>query len=151
MMANYSLFAMKPLDLSTYGIPITINAPEGATVAKGMGAGEMDGVKTLSFDVNKDKFMLAITMDDAPIGPDESIANSVSFSKELKADDNIKIIKEEKNGYIFSKVEDGETNYGFYYVIEKNQRIIEFEEGLNFSNWTLAEIQVLFDAAKTAK
>ena len=141
--------AMSEFDLSDRGIPIKVKAPVNVEIKKGMGAGEMDGAKIYSCLLQKDKFRLEIDMWDAQI--ENTVPELIQDHKDIVIEDEgFEIVKEEENGFIYkTKNEDGD-NFNFYYVKMKDQKAIEFGSGLNFSNYTLEQIETLYEAAKNA-
>ncbi len=141
---------MADLSLADKGIPITISAPEGAEVKKGMLTGEMDGVKIINQTVKKDKFNLDITMFDTD--NEKTVEELVASDKEVSGeDDGFEIITEDANGYLYKTVSDGTTDFSFYYCVIKDNRAIEFTTGLSFSEFSQANVETMMGAAKSAK
>jgi hypothetical protein len=140
----------KEFNLSSFGIPVTVSAPDGAEVKKGLMGGEVDGVQLINVDIKKDNFVLSVMMwDQEPEGDLESAVEDARGVTE-ETDGFKGYILEEENGYIAKIVEDGETDYDFTYVLEKDDRHIEFMTGLSMKNFTEAEVRAMYAAAKAA-
>jgi hypothetical protein len=142
--------ATKDYNLSDFGIPVTVTAPEGAEVKKGMINGEIDGQTIYSADIIKGRFIMMVSMWDNE--PEEGLEDAIASQKEnSEENEGFKgYILEEENGYIFKTVEDGETDYDFIYILEKDDRHIQFSVAFTMKAFTEAEIQVLYAAAKAA-
>jgi hypothetical protein len=138
------------VDLSSKGIPIKISSPAGATVNNGMGMAEMDGVKTINYEVKKGSFILDVSMDDEDMWqePSEYLSDAKEFASE---EEGFELISEEANGFIYKLSIDGDPDYNFYYLKTKNNRAIEFEAGLNMTaEFTLDQVKRMFTVAKGA-
>ncbi|MEA1874377.1 MAG: hypothetical protein U9N51_08125 [Bacteroidota bacterium] len=142
---------MSNTDFTEQSIPITMDVPEGAEITEGMLNGEFGGVNLLNYEVAKDGWILDISMmDEEPYREKEDyIQDAKDFA--LETEGFAEIVDEDESGFIY-KLENEEGNeYNLYYVIIKDDRAIEIEEGLKFTNYTLEEITSMFEAAKTAK
>ncbi len=138
-------------DLSEKGIPVVVTAPAGAEITKGMLAGEIDGTMNYSWDIKKDNFGLEVSMWDTEDG--YTIEEAVAEDKEINAEEEgFEIVSEEANGYIYKYTIEGDEDYSFYYVKEKNGRLIEFTTALNLMDeYTLEDVQAMWAAAVAAK
>lgn len=144
-----SEITMSEMNLFEKGIPVTFLAPEEVEISDGLLNGEFDGIVLHNYEVKKGSFIMDVLMDDADVVDD--IATYLEYAKEEDNEDFVEFVKEEENGYIAKlKSEDGD-NYAFYYVLIKDNRAIEFSEGLNFSDYTLEQIETLYNTAKAAK
>lgn len=142
---------MSNIDFAEQSIPITMDVPEGAEVTEGMLNGEFGGVNLLNYEVAKDGWILDISMmDEAPYGEKEDyIQDAKDFAMETEG--FVEIVDEDESGFIYKLENEDGDEYNLYYVIIKDDRAIEIEEGLKFTNYTLEEITSMFEAAKTAK
>ncbi|WP_108809184.1 hypothetical protein [Aquimarina spinulae] len=142
--------AVASYDLSEKGIPAIIEGPIEATIGEGMGAGEIDGIKTISLGITKDKFKLEINMDSAP--SERTLDELVAFHKELsQEEEGFELIKEDSNGFIYKTTEDGETNHNFNYVkMNEKGDALEMTTGFSLVNYTLEEVEKMYEAAKKA-
>lgn len=137
-------------DLTSQGIPTSIEAPAGASVKDGMSGGEIDGVKTTSVLIDKDMFKLEVNMDSESSGRD--LAGLMEFYKDLDSgDEGFEIVKEEANGYIYKSVTMGDTSYMVRYIkINANGEALEMESGFSIPDYTLEDAEKIFAAAKAA-
>jgi hypothetical protein len=137
-------------DLNANGIPVVVTCPAGAEVKKGMGNAEIDGVKTINYEVAKDDFRLDVTYTTgAEYAKNELLADAKQFAKE--EDGFVEFVSEEDLGFIYKlKTEDGD-DYSFYYLLLKNAEPIEFGKGFSLSVFSLEQIKELYEVAKAAK
>lgn len=143
---------MVEVDLTDKGIPVTLNAPAGHEVAKGMGAYEMEGVKTLNYEIKKGNFILSASMTEEDMYEEASNYYSQAMELAKSSEGFLSIIKEEPNGFIYKMKNAGEDDYNFYYLLVKNKRAIEFEAGLNMlSNFSQDHVEKMYTVAKGAK
>lgn len=138
------------VSLADQGIPVTVMAPEGAEVSKGLLSGEMDGITLYSLDVNKDDYKVNVSMWDEPA--EESVADNIARTKadSQEEDGFASFVKEEANGYIYKVDDDGET-YNFYYVMQKDGKNIIFTSGAIFSSVSQEDAEAMYNAVKQAK
>lgn len=138
------------MDLSEKSVPITINVPTGAEISEGMMNGDFGGVNLVNYEISKDGWILDISMMDET--PYQEISEYIQDAKDLATEtEGFKEITEEvENGFIYKLTNEDGDEYNLYYVIFKNDRAIEIEEGLKFSNFSLEEIKSMFAAAQTA-
>ena len=75
------------IDLSEKGIPVSVNAPDGAVIEGGVGNGmDFDGVVSHVWEINKGEFSLEVAMeDDEPYYGTRDMGNSV-YSTPIVAD-----------------------------------------------------------------
>ena len=142
---------MTNIDFTEQSIPITMDVPEGAEVTEGMLNGEFGGINLLNYEVSKDGWILDVSMmDDEPYGAKEDyIHDAKDFA--LETEGFVEIVEEDENGFIYKLENEDGDEYNLYYVIIKDNRAIEIEEGLKFTNYTLEEIQSMYKAAQSAK
>ncbi len=140
------------VSLADKGIPVTVDAPEGAVIEEGVGNGfEMDGVITHCWEINKGEFSLEVSMDDEEMWQEKS--EYLSDSKEFAEmdEDFVEFVVEEENGFICSYNYEGEIEYDFYFIMVKDNQAIEFAPGLGLSDYGLENIRSLYNTAKSAK
>lgn len=142
---------MANIDLAEQMIPITLDVPEGAEVNEGMLNGDFGGIDLINYEIVKDGWILDISMmDDTPYGTkEEYIQDAKDFAMETEG--FVEIVEEDENGFIYKLENEDGDEYNLYYVIMKDDRAIEIEEGLKFTNFTLEEIQSMYKAAQSAK
>ncbi len=139
------------INLADKGIPVTVTAPTGSEVKKGIANGEFDGVKFMNYYITKDDFILDAMMEDSDL--ESSVTELLADSKQLAQEEDgfSEIVKEETNGFIYKLKADGADDYNFCYILIKDKRAIEFSAGLKFSEFSLENIEILYEAAKNAK
>ncbi|NOZ36136.1 MAG: hypothetical protein GXO80_12670 [Chlorobi bacterium] len=140
------------LNLTDKGIPVTIQAPEGAEVKDGMFKGEFGGIKMLDYEIVKGEFVMEISMNEAK--ETRSIKQIIDDAKETAQTEEgfIKFVKEETNGFIYKVKLDDNEDYKFHYVLMKDDKAIEFTEGLKlFTEFTQKDAETLYNIAKNAK
>lgn len=139
------------IDVTSNGIPISINAPEGATLVGGpVDELEEDGVPTYICEVSKGDFSLAIMMKD-----DETHQKAEDYyrlEEERLEDLGIEgYVLKETNGFIYKYDFNGEIHYGCYYVLIKNNRAIQFTTGIYSDDSSLTNVKAIYTVAKSAK
>lgn len=137
-------------DLSSNEIPVIVTGPAGAEVKRGMGNAEIDGIRTINYELVKDMFKLDVTYTS---GAEYDKAELLSNAKQYATEEEgfVEFVSEEELGFIYKlKTEDGE-DYSFYYLLLKEAQPIEFSTGFSLSTYNLEQVQALFEAAKTAK
>ncbi len=137
-------------DLNSNGIPVVVTCPAGAEVKKGMGNAELDGIKTINYEVVKDDFKLDVTY---TTGDEYAKEDLLADAKELAKEEDgfVEFVSEEDLGFIYKlKTEDGD-DYSFYYLLLKDAQPIEFGKGFSLSVFTLDQIKKLYEVAKSAK
>ena len=138
---------MASVNLSTNGIPISVDAPEGAEIKKSMMS--MEGMP--SWVVKKKNFNLEVSLDNISDAP--TVQGLISEQKSFDIEEtDFKIIEEGANGYIYSKTIQGDLDHSFYYVKIVNGKPISFTTGLNlFGEYSLEDVKEMYTAAKTSK
>ena len=140
------------LNLSDKGIPVTIQAPEGAEIKDGMFMGEFGGIKMMDYEIVKDEFVMEVSMDDAE--ETRTVEEIVNDAKETAQTEDgfVKFVKEEANGFIYQVKTDDYEDFKFHYVLIKDKKAIEFTEGLKlFTEFTQKDAEILYNIAKNAK
>ena len=136
-------------DLTANEIPVIVNAPAGAEIKKGIGNGEIDGIRTIDYEVVKGAFKLDVNYTVSDYDKAELLTDAKQFAKEEEG--FAEFVSEEEMGFIYKlNTEDGE-DYSFYYLLMKNNKPIEFGTGLSFVPFTLDQVKVMYEAAKAAK
>lgn len=138
------------IDLTDMSVPLKVDVPEGVEVNEGMMMGEFDGVKTYNYELKKDGWIMDLTMmDESPYT--DKVGYMADYKDIVKSMDGFKeIIEEGENGFIYKVTNEDGEDYNFYYVVFKDDRAIEFEAGLKFTNFTLDEVKSMYEAAKSA-
>lgn len=142
----------KEVSLEDKGIPVTVNAPEGAVIEEGVGHGmELDGVVSYVWEINAEGFSLEAAMEDDEMWQDK--ADYLSDAREfVEMDEGFEGYEvEEENGFICRYNYDGDVEYDFYYILVKGDRAIEFTPGLGLDEYSFANIRQLYYTAKAAK
>ena len=127
------------VDLLKYGIPVTIQAPESATITQPYGEGEVwvkDSLSNFNIQVMK---MPTLGNDEAKVKAEElEVTKSIpGFSK---------LITEEKSGFIFKENIDV-SNYDFKYIIVQGDNQYIFQKGFT-AIATLEEVEMMYNAVK---
>ncbi len=142
----------KEFDLSDKGIPVTVTAPSDAQIEEGLMHGEvMDGVETISWELNSGSFSLEVMMDDEEMW--QTAAEYLGDSKDfVETDEDFGgYIEEDENGFICKYDYEEGVMYEFYYQLVKGDRIIEFSAGMSSDDSSLSEVRRMYQAAKSAK
>ena len=138
-------------DLSSNEIPVIVTGPAGAEVSKGMGNAEMDGERTINYQIVKDNFKLDVTY---TTGGEYTKEEVYATAKEITEEEEgfVEFISKDEDGFIYKLKTDDGDDYGFSYIYINNKKEpIEFGKGFSLSNFTLDQIKELYEAAKTAK
>ena len=138
--SNEESFTLQPLDLSQYGIPVTIQAPDSAIVKKSQ-IGDWDDIT-----VKKDAYSLQILGKKAPNYSAEkmkeeelaTVQNDRVFSK---------ILKEESTGFLFENEIDSVKGYDFRYFYMQGDRVFTFQKGFT-DNFTEGQAKQAYGAVK---
>lgn len=131
---------LQPLDLLQYGIPITINAPDSASVRKSK-IGDWDDVT-----VKKDNYSLQIFVREAESSEMSKIkADELALVKSERFFS--KIVKEEDKGFIYETSVDSIPFYNFKYLHYQADKIYTFQKGLA-DNITLEEAEKIYQSVK---
>ncbi len=140
------------VDLSSKGIPITVNSPDGSMISGGVLNGMvMEGVTTYCWDINKGDFSLEVSMEDEDLW--QTRDEYVQFSKNVLEMDVsfVGYIESDQNGFLVKMNYGGIVEYEFYHLVVKNNRAIEFSTGLAATDYGLENIRNIYYAAKTAE
>ncbi|NPA68529.1 MAG: hypothetical protein GXO50_07975 [Chlorobi bacterium] len=143
---------MTELNLADKGIPVTVKAPEGAKVKEGMFSGEFGGIRMYDYEIVKNSFALEVSMDDAEeLRTAKEITEDAAEAAQTE-EGFAGFVKKEPDGFIYKIKTDDYEEYKFYHVLIKNNRAIEFNEGLKlFTGFNLNDIKILYDIAKNAE
>ncbi len=137
-------------DLSEYEIPVIVAAPIGAKVSAGVGNGAFGGVKTINYEVVKDDFVLDVNhIVGAKYSLEDLMTSEKLFAEELEGFAGF--VVEEENGFIYKVNTEEGDDYGFYYVLFKDEQPVEFGVGFSYSSFTLEQVKKMYKAAKAAK
>jgi len=141
-------------DISSYGVPITVMAPEGAEVSKSeLGSMEFEGIKVISVDIEKDMFIMNVSLTDVELEGETVSDLSEFYLETISEEPGFEIISQEDAGFIY-KTEDPDIglDYSFAYFMIKNNKEVYFTAGLSlFDNFKLEHVEAMFAAAKQAK
>lgn len=140
------------VDLSSRGIPISVNSPDGSVIAGGVLNGMvMEGVTTHCWEINKGDFSLEVTMEDVDLK--QTHKEYVQFSKNVLEMDQsfVGYVESDENGFLAKMNFGGIVEYEFYHLVVKNNRAIEFSTGISTSDYSVANIRDIYHVAKTAK
>jgi len=114
-------------DLSAHGIPVTLDAPGGATPKKGFMSGAMDGFQVYDLNLVQQRFALNVMMIDDEVEPGMTAALLHTESMRLNAEVGaFEIISEDSVSAVF-KTEHG---FSFQYTMLKNGREISFSSAI---------------------
>ena len=139
------------LDLTSKGIPISIDVPTGSVIKGGVLNGMvMEGVTTYCWDINNGDYSLEVTMEDDDLSQRRD--EYVKYSKNVLEMDVsfVQFIESDQNGFLAKMNFGGIVEYEFYHVVFKNNRAIEFSTGLSTSDYSLENIRNIYYSAKTA-
>lgn len=138
------------MDLSEYDIPVKLTVPEGAKVNESIIMTMFSGFGLLVYEVKKDNFILEVTCapNDSITSPEERMELA---KNEVASEDGFdSFVEEEDFGYIYKSIKESDTDYNFYYVFRSGNSLIEFSNGMRFSNFSLDEVKEHYKAAQTA-
>ncbi|MDA3820292.1 MAG: hypothetical protein PF590_07540, partial [Candidatus Delongbacteria bacterium] len=118
------------IDLTDMSVPLIVEVPEGVEVNEGMMMGDFDGVKTYNYELKKDGWIMELTMMDESPYTDKA-GYMADYKDIVKSMDGFEeIVEEGKNGFIYKVTNEDGEDYNFYYVVLKDDRAIEYEDGL---------------------
>lgn len=90
---------LKPVDLSTYGIPLTVQAPDGAAVSKEEGTGVVVKKDRFNIVVSEDKYgeegATAEAAKDAAMAEDTKMLNDPDMGMKME------VLKNDPRGYLY--------------------------------------------------
>ena len=128
------------LDLLSYGMPISIQAPAGAEVTKN------DYGILLDVVVKGEKYDVQIYSGNSNTLDLQKIKQEKLY--EVKIDPYFsKIIEEEETGFIFEKDIDGNIRYDFRLVKVIGDKEFTFQKGL-MGNFSESEVRSMYEAVK---
>lgn len=140
--ANSTYKDLEALDLSKYGVNMTIQAPKGATVEKDT---TMVLISEVSIKKPEVKYAVDIYSEDALPG---TTVGSVKAARleEVKAREGFsRIIKETDNGFIYElKWSDTQLDYDFFYVLFKGDKTYTISSDLDTN--TQAEAEGMYES-----
>ena len=133
---------LKALNLTQYGVPLTIYTPENPEV------------KTIDFGIQKDvtvkagkDFYVEVSASDASTSNVEEVKQAQL--KALKENPFFsKVIQDDKNGFIYeNQVDSAKYNYGFRYIKLQGDKEYVFQTGL-IGFFTKEAVQKMYEAVK---
>ncbi len=134
------------LDLTAYNIPVTIQAPDSASVQSQSLSGIIDDVTIKS---PEDRYSIQVLASDAQTN---DMARLKSEQLELVRDNRYfaRIVEEEPQGFIFENTIDTTSAYGFRYIIYRGDREIVFQNSFD-GVFTLPEVRAMYESVKPAE
>lgn len=142
--------ALVDYNLNVVEIPVIISAPKGAKIVEGLGNGQLGKVRTINYELVKGDFKLDVNYITGASYYKENLMEIARLSAtESEGFDGF--VSEEEYGFIYKFKKDKHNDYGFYYLLIKNNQPVEFETGLNYSPYTLEQVKKIYHAAKTAR
>ncbi|MFZ4425529.1 MAG: hypothetical protein ACOYOO_00090 [Saprospiraceae bacterium] len=133
----------QPLDLLANGIPITILAPDSATV----NVTRVGMVEDVTIGKPSERFGLQIYIQ--PVFTNDLPALKSNQVEEVKSTAEFqKILEEDENGFVFSLRSGASEYYSFRYVHLQADKEYIFTTAFN-EQFTLAEAKRILDAVKT--
>jgi hypothetical protein len=136
---------LNPQNLLSYGVPLTIMAPDSAEIKKE----DWGSMQIVTVKKGKDY--------DLQIQSSEATSTDIATVKAQKIIDVkneryfSKIIKEDPNGFVFETQPDSTTNYyGFRYITIQGDKEYVIQTGLA-GNYTLEQAENMYEAVKPKK
>jgi len=133
----------KELNLLSYGVPISIMAPDSAAVKK------EDWIAQQGITVSKgDDYEVQIWAGQA--STTDLAALKANKLAEIKSNRLFsKIVKEDTNGFLFENKLDSTTQfYGFYHFVIQGDNEYTFQNGLR-GNFTLEQAERMYESVQT--
>jgi len=133
---------MQELDLQSHGLPVTIMAPDSAIIQ------EKDYNFMRDITIKKgDQFFIQIFEFEAP--KQDAAGEKLRQLTAVKEDPFFReVIKEEDQGFIFSKMADSTTmDYDFRYVRILGEKELIFQTGL-VGSFSLEDVRLMYNAVK---
>lgn len=128
------------LNLTSYGVPLSIMAPDSATIKK------EDWITQQSVSVTQGDYDVQIWTGEASNDLATIKANKLAEVKSNKIFSTI--VKEEPSGFIFENKPDSSTMYyGFYHFIVQGDYLYTFQNGLR-GNFTKEQAERMYEAVK---
>ena len=133
----------QPLDLMKYNVPVTIMAPDSATVKAANLSGIMQDVTVTSA---ADRYAVQILASQASTN---DMARLKAEQLELVRDNRYfeRIVREEEAGFIFENRIDSTALYGFRYIVYQGDQEFVFQNGFS-GTFTLPEVEAMYAAVK---
>lgn len=145
-----SKLAYAEINLSEYGIPVSVTVPEGPKVEESIAMSMFSGFGLVAYEIKKDNFVLEVTcmQSDSLNTP----ADRMKSEKEMITDDSEfdSFVEEGDKGFIYKKKSESGVDYNFFYVVKSGNSMVEFRNGMRFSNFSLDEVKEHYKAAQTA-
>ena len=134
----------KPKDLISWGIPITILAPDSIDVRSQDYSGWM---KDVTIKGDTDDFFIQIYATNATTTDLAKVkSEQVNAVKDMRYFSTI--VKEEENGFIYeTMIDSAATSYGFRHIQIKGDKEYVFQTGM-VGSFTLEEVENMYDAVK---
>lgn len=132
----------KQLDLLSYGIPISIKTPEGATVE----SNDLGVMKDISVKAGDDYFVQIYAGEATTIKVSEVLADQMQEVK--KGPFFSKIVEEHEEGFIFEKkIDSTKVSYDFKLVKIMGDQEYIYQTGL-FGRFTEDQVRVMYQSVK---
>lgn len=133
-----------PLDLTAYNVPVTIQAPDSATIVAGTLSGVIDDIIIKSAP---DRYAIQILASRATTN---DMTRLKAEELELVRDNRYfeRIVIEEPAGFIFENKIDTTSVFGFRYIVYRGDREIVFQNTFD-GVYTLPETEAMFESVKT--
>ncbi len=129
------------LNLTSYGIPLSIMAPDSPTIKK------EDWITQQSVSVTQGDYDVQVWTGEASNDLATIKANKLAEVKSNKIFSSV--IKEETDGFIFeNKLDSSTLYYGFYHFIVQGDYLYTFQNGLR-GNFTKEQAENMYEAVKT--
>lgn len=134
------------LDLTSYNVPVTIKAPDSATVVAGKLSGMIDDIIVKSAE---DRYAIQILSSAAATN---DMARLKADELEIVRDNRYfeRIVTEEPQGFIFENKIDTTSAYGFRYIVYRGDRAIVFQNTFD-GVYTLPETEAMYNSVKPAE
>jgi len=131
------------LDLTSYNVPVTIKAPDSATVVAGKLSGMIDDIIVKSAD---DRYAVQILSSTAATN---DMARLKADELEIVRDNRYfeRIVTEEPQGFVFENKIDTTSAYGFRYIVYRGDRAIVFQNTFD-GVYTLPETEAMYNSVK---
>jgi hypothetical protein len=134
---------LRVLDLSTYGVPLTILAPEGAEINRK----NYDIILDLTIRKGDHYFIQVFKSETTATDPDELKSRQLNSVKQEK---NFgEIVRDEKDGFIYHrKPANSPVNYDFRFVKIKDGMEIIFQAG-QVGEFTLEDVEMMYKSVSS--
>ena len=134
----------KKLDLMSYGVPITIMAPDSADIKK------EDWISQQGITIKKGDYEVQVWASQATTTDRATLkANKLAEVKSNRLFS--KIVKEDPDGFIFeNKLDSATLFYGFYHLVIQGDHEYTFQNGLR-GNFTLEQAENMYEAVRSVE